>query len=835
MDLIKCTFFVTIVTLYPLFLCAQADVPKKDTANIARDISGIKDSSRTVSPFKPYIDFVNAKTSTSKGLFTIHKTEEKWFVEINDSVIGRDILVVTRLSKAGADMRNQILGYAGDEVNESVIRFDKGPDNKIFLRKISYTEYSKDSTKSLYQAVMNSNIQPIAAAFDVKSFNPMTKAMLLDWTEWLNGDNDILFFDPKAKTTLQLGLYQPDKAYVSKVNSYPLNLEIRAVKTYVRAAPPMAAAPAAGTSTLEINTSIVMLPQKPMRPRYADKRIGYLTVGYTDFDKNEQGIQKISMIKRWRLEPKLVDIEKYRRGELVEPLKPIVFYIDPATPKKWVPYLILGVNDWQQTFEKAGFKNAIVAKRAPTKAEDSTWSIEDARYSAIVYKPSAVPNASGPSVADPRSGEVLESHVNWYHNVMSLLHKWYFIQAGAIDPGARKLQLEDSLMGQLIRFVSSHEIGHTLGLLHNFGSSSTVPVEKLRDKKWLEINGHTPSIMDYARFNYVAQPEDHISEKGIFPRIGDYDNWAIEWGYKILADTTDEATTLNKLTIEKLKNKRLWFGQESNADDPRSQNDDLGDDAVKAGTYGIKNLKRIVPKLKEWMIEPTEDYGHLQEMYNEAVSQFMRYMGHAVKSIGGIYETQKTMSQPGNVYEYVSAVKQRAALQFISEQLFSTPSWLLNKDIYFKFGSDPVGYIGIRQEMILDILLNTANMDKLINGQAVLGQKAYSLAEFTGDLQSDIWKELETKTSIDVYRRNLQKLYIEKMGKFLHPLPDLPTAIVVEQTGNIPIANDIISIVKFQLKKLETKIQSTSSNNLMTNIHLQYCADRLAVLLNPKM
>jgi len=836
MALLKYALLAVLAAACPVLLCAQADVPKKDTAKIARDTSKIKDSPRPLSPFKPYSDFVNAKTTTRKGLFTIHKTEERWFLEITDSIIGRDILVVTRLSKAGADMRNQMLGYAGDEVNESVIRFDKGPNNKIFLRKISYTDYSKDSTKSLYQAVMNSNIQPIVAAFDIKSLNPVNKAMLLDWTEWLNGDNDILFFDSKAKSSLQLGPYQPDKAYVSNVNSYPLNLEIRAVKTYIRSAPPMPLAATSGMATLEINTSMVMLPEKPMRPRYADKRIGYFTVGYTDFDKNEQGIQQISMIKRWRLEPKPADIEKYRRGELVEPLKPIVFYIDPATPKKWVPYLIMGVKDWQQTFEKAGFKNAIVAKRAPTKAEDSTWSIEDARYSAIVYKPSAVPNASGPSVADPRSGEILESHVNWYHNVMSLLHKWYFIQAGAIDPRARKLQLEDSLMGELIRFVSSHEIGHTLGLLHNFGSSSTVPVEKLRDKKWLEINGHTPSIMDYARFNYVAQPEDNISEKGIFPRIGDYDNWAIEWGYKILADTTDEATTLNRLTISKLKNKRLWFGGENNPEDPRSQNEDLGDDVVKAGTYGIKNLQRIVPKLNEWTKEPTEDYDHLQEMYNEAVNQFMRYIGHAAKSIGGIYETQKTMAQPGDVYEYVPAVKQRAALRFISEQLFSTPAWLVNKNIYFKFGSNPVGFIGSRQEMILGSLLNTVKMDKLINGQAVLGTTAYSLAAYISDLQNDIWQELDTKKKIDVYRRNLQKAFIEKMGGLLNPSPLSPMMAALGQGRNTSATNDIISVVKFQLKELKRKIAYVlpSISDPMTKMHLQDCSERIELLLKPR-
>jgi hypothetical protein len=329
---------------------------------------------------------------------------------------------------------------------------------------------------------------------------------------------------------------------VEGVRSYPINIEITAVKTYSRSAtPPTAggggggggAATQGGNMTVEINSSLVLLPKTPMQPRYFDPRVGFFAMGYTDYDLNPQGVKSISMVKRWRLEPKEEDMEKYKRGELVEPKKPIIFYIDPATPAKWVPYLIQGVNDWQVAFEKAGFKNAIIAKRAPTKQEDSSWSLDDARNSAIVYKPSSVPNASGPSISDPRSGEIMESHINWYHNVMELLRDWYFIQCSPLDPEARKMVFNDELMGQLIRFVSSHEVGHTIGLRHNHGSSSTVPVENLRNKSWVEANGHTPSIMDYARFNYVAQPEDKISQVGLFPRIGDYDKWAFAWVYKL--------------------------------------------------------------------------------------------------------------------------------------------------------------------------------------------------------------------------------------------------------------------------------------------------------------
>lgn len=601
---------------------------------------------------KAYREVITSKAISAKGLFTIHKVEDKWYFEIGDTVLGRDMLVVNRLSKAGAGMRNVFFGYAGDQIGNNVIRFEKGPSNKIFLKKISFDEISKDTSQAMYKAVLNSNIQPIVAAFDISAFSKDSTGSVIEFTNYINSDNDILNFTPNIKSAFQVGSLQSDKSYTVSVKTYPLNVEIKTVKTYTKGSGPSltGGSPFSSLSssgqvlTMEINSSMVLLPKTPMQSRYFDNRIGYYTRSYTDFDANPQGVKQIEMVTRWRLEPKEEDIEKYKRGELVEPKKPIIYYIDPATPGKWVPYLIQGVNDWQSAFEKAGFKNAIQAKMAPKNMEDSTWSLEDARYSAIVYKPSNVENASGPNVHDPRSGEILESHINWYHNVMNLLRNWYFTQTAAVDPRARNIKFDDELMGQLIRFVSSHEVGHTLGLRHNFGSSSTVPVEKLRDKSWVEANGHTPSIMDYSRFNYVAQPEDNISPTGLYSRIGEYDKWAIEWGYKWLPQAKsadEEVPILNKLTIDRLKNKRLWFGTESNADDPHSQSEDLGDNAMKAGFYGIKNLQRIVPNLISWTKTENEDYKNLSERYNSVVDQFGRYMGHVTKNVGGIYEIPK--------------------------------------------------------------------------------------------------------------------------------------------------------------------------------------------------
>ncbi|RZK87787.1 MAG: hypothetical protein EOO98_13475, partial [Pedobacter sp.] len=489
-------------------------------------------------------------------------------------------------------------------------------------------------------------------------------------------------------------------------------------------------------------------------------------VGYTDFDLNPQGVKEIELIKRWRLEPKPQDLAKYKRGELVEPIKPIIFYIDPATPKKWIPYLKAGVDDWAKAFEKAGFKNAVMAKEAPSFKQDSTWSIDDARHSAIVYKPSEIANASGPSISDPRSGEIMESHINWFHNVQKLVHDWYMIQTAAVDTRARKMTFSDELMGDLIRFVSSHEVGHTLGLRHNYGSSSTVPTELLRDKKWVEANGHTPSIMDYARFNYVAQPEDKISPKGLYPRIGDYDKWAIEWGYKYFPETKNaeqEVPILNKMTIESAKNRRLWFGTETNPDDPHSQNEDLSDNAMKASTYGIKNLKVILTNLPEWTKEPADGYANLENMYGQLTTQFGRYMGHVAKNIGGIYENPKTVEQAGSVYERTPAATQKEAMTFLDTQLFKTPTWLLNKPILDNISQDGLEVVGRLQNTTINRILSTSTLTKLISAEALDGASAYKITDLFADLNGSIFSELKANQPIDVYRRNLQKLYVDKL------------------------------------------------------------------------
>jgi hypothetical protein len=792
---------------------------------------------------RPFKEIITDKAISRKGLFAVHKVEDKWFFEIGDSLLGKDVLIVNRISKAPADTRAGFFGYAGDEINENVIRFEKGPNNKIFLRNISFSVYSKDSTKPMYKSVQNSNIQPIAAAFDIKAFSKDSTGSVIDLTDYINGDNDIMFFASFFKTALRLGGFQPDKSYIVDVKSYPLNTEIKTVKTYSKSSGPsipglMPAGPT-GNATFELNTSIVLLPTVPMRPRYYDDRVAYFTTEYTDFDADPQGVKDISLITRWKLEVKPEDMEKFKRGELVEPKKQIIYYIDPATPAKWVPYLIQGVNDWQKAFEKAGFKNAIVAKRAPTKEEDSTWSLEDARYSAIVYKPSDIPNASGPHVHDPRTGEILESHINWYHNVMRLLRDWYLIQASPSDPKARKAEFDDELMGQLIRFVSSHEVGHTLGLPHNMGASSATPVEKLRDKAWVEANGHTSSIMDYARFNYVAQPGDNITAAGLYPRIGDYDLWSIEWGYRPILDKDQdgEKETLNEWVKKNYSNPRLRFLHQDGVD-PRAQTESIGDNNMKANEYGIKNLKWMLPKLAGWLNEKGENFENLQEVYGELIGQFSRYMVHAATYIGGIYTDYKTTEQEGNVYTVVPKALQKEAMAFIQKNYFETPTWLLDKNILDKTASPSSDRVSTLQDGWLGVLISAGRMQRLISS-ANRDASAYRLEEFLEDLKKGIWSELATRKPIDNYRRNLQKSFVERLGAIVAP----PAAVA--NTGGFTISfgpqidikkSDIMSVAKGTLRSLKAEIAAAipAYSDKLSRYHLQDLNERIEKILNPK-
>ncbi|MFN5046041.1 MAG: zinc-dependent metalloprotease [Bacteroidota bacterium] len=796
---------------------------------------------------RSYKELITPKAKTTRGLFNVHKIDDKFYFEIKESLFGREIMAITRFSKVAGGGGV----YGGELANQQVVRFEKGPDNKVFMRVVTVISVA-DSSQPIYKAVKNSNLDPIAASFDIKAFGADSTGAIIDVTDYFKGDNQAVSINPSSKRRLNLTAIQSDKSYIETIKSFPINTEVRSVKTFGASAamPGMGAAPspfpsaslpaanAAGVVTLEINNSFILRPEKPMQKRLNDIRTGYFVDDYTVYSDDQQKTEESSFIVRWKLQPKKEDIERWKKGELVEPEKPIIYYLDPATPKKWRPYLIQGVNDWQAAFEKAGFKNAIMGKEWPEG--DSTMSLEDARYSVIRYFASDIQNAYGPNVHDPRSGEILESHIGWYHNVMSLLHDWYFVQTAAVDPEARKMKFDDDLMGNLIRFVSSHEVGHTLGLRHNMGSSSKTPVEKLRDKAWVEANGHTASIMDYARFNYVAQPEDNISRAGLFPRIGDYDKWAIEWGYGYGADNEeDDKKQRNKLYNERLaKNPRVWFGtyEYGNLSDARTQSEDLGDNSMKASDYGVKNLKRIMAKLPEWTKEEGDRYQNLQQMYGQVVSQFNRYLGHVARNIGGYYETPKSVEQTGDVYEVTPKAIQKEAVAFVNNHLFTTPEWMLNYNILNKINNPVSDQLSTIQDNVLGSVLSSSRLTKMAV-HANRFPNAYTIDELLTDMEKNILSEWTAKKSIDGHRRNLQKSYVERM------IALLGTAAASPAAGGFTISvgvdskkTDVSSVVRGHLNAMKNASQSAAAaaTENMTKYHLQDITERIKRALEPK-
>lgn len=743
------------------------------------------------------------------GLFHVTKVKNEWYFQIADSLVGRDFLTTTRYTTTPSGSGK----FGGEQVNEQTVYFQVGKDEQMLLRANLIINVA-DSTQKISRAIQISNENPIIGSFKIESHKDGVYKLKV--TSFFNQDNAAVGLPQYVKQEYGLQGMLGDMSYIEDIKSFPMNTEVRMVKTF--AAGPTSTLPAArstGKVTLGLNISFVLLPEKPMMKRYYDPRVGYFTDSYTSFTDDQQHVEEKKFITRWRLEPRPEDVEKMRRGELVEPVKPIIYYIDPATPKQWRKYLIQGVNDWQKAFEKAGFKNAIMAKEWPEN--DTTMSMEDARYSCIRYLASPIENAYGPNVHDPRTGEILESHICWYHNVMSLVHDWYMVQASSIDEAARTMNFSEELMGQLIRFVSSHEVGHTLGLRHNFGASSTVPVDSLRDKAWVEAHGHTPSIMDYARFNYVAQPEDNISRAGIFPRINDYDEWAIRWGYTYQPDATDEDDDhrrLEEMTAKSQENPRLWWGDGESYEgrlDPRRQTEDLGDDAMKASAYGIRNLKYEVSRLTEWTADDPKDiYGEaLNRMYDQIRGQLLRYCGHVARNIGGVRITYRTKEQAGDKYEPQPLEKQKAALKFMDEQILHEPVWLRDVSYARRLTADPVELTKRVGTNAISMLMNRLDyMNELYSPQAYLT-----------DLSRLVYSEARTGEKVSPYRKALQNEMFTHLSRAL---------------GNNNA--DIQPAVLYTLQQLEalTKQAKQSARDAESRAHWAHIYDQIGRLLSWK-
>ncbi len=775
---------------------------------------------------KAYSEVITDEAESDEGLFDVHKIDSDYFYEIPDSLLSREMLLVSRI----AETQNEI-GYGGEKLNTQVVRWQK-KDDDILLRHVSYENVAKDSLP-VYEAVQNSNFEPIIASFDIKSLGEDSSGVVIDVTDLYATDVQALGLQDYRREEYRVRRLDQDRSYIEHINSYPKNIEARNWMTYEASNPPSSSS--TGTISLEINHSMVLLPGDQMDARPHDQRVGYFSIQQTDYGADAHKAKDVQYVTRYKLEPK--DKEAYLNGELVEPVNPIVYYIDPATPEKWRPYLKQGVEDWQKAFEAAGFKNAIVAKDPPSEEENPEWSPEDVRYSVIRYFASDIQNAYGPHVHDPRTGQILESDIGWYHNVMNLLRNWYFVQTAAANPEARSVQFEDEVMGKLVRFVSAHEVGHTIGLPHNFGSSFAYPVDSLRSPSFTSTHGTAPSIMDYARFNYVAQPGDGVESFG--PAIGEYDKWAVKWGYTWFPeDMTQEekVAQLNEWTRERADDPRYFYG--SSGTDPRSQTEDLTNDAMRASELGVANLQRITDNLLEWTDREGANYDELEELYGQIVGQWSRYTGHVLNNIGGVYETDKTHSQEGPVYEFVSQERQKRAMDWLADYGWSSPTWMLNYEVLDRVNeSSVVDDIRSQQTSLLNNVADPGMLGRLIEWDARSDGDTYTPFELMDDLRNAIWSELDSNSpEIDVFRRNLQRGYIERMEYLMTEEPSIPPAYREYFSINVDVSqSDIRPIVREQLQTLQDNVDDAinDAGDRATRTHLTDAQQRIDDILNP--
>ncbi|AUC80577.1 zinc-dependent metalloprotease [Nonlabens sp. MB-3u-79] len=777
-------------------------------------------SSKKKSKFKSYDTVITSEALTDEGLFKTHQVGEDFFYEIPNNLLKKDMLWVSRIAQIPSNLGGGYMN-AGSKTNQQVVSWERFQD-KILLKVKSYSEVALDENAAINSSVKVNNYEPILYAFDILAFDADSTATLIDVTKFFSTDvPSISGLSPRLRSEYKVRNLDKDRSFINSVKSFPENIEVKQDFTYTAAQPPSNGS--VGSISLQMNQSMILLPKEPMQPRLYDPRVGFFTVDQIDYSSAALKADQKTYIRRWRLEPK--DPEAYARGELVEPVKPIIYYLDLGTPESLKEYIKQGIEDWQKPFETAGFKNAIIARDAPTPEEDPEFSPEDIRYSVVRYVASTTRNAVGPSVSDPRSGEIIESDIIWYHNHLRSYRNRYLLETGAANPSARTLNTNAEEIGEMMRQVIAHEVGHALGFPHNMAASYAYDVEDYRDGDFTQKNGIAASLMDYARYNYIAQPGD---ENIRFVRqMGPYDHYATNWGYRVIPNATSpeqETKTLNDWIMEKSGDPKFKFGRQSSRFDPQSQTEAIGNDPIKASTYGIKNLKYVAKNLPEWTSDQTNNYDDLEELYGELLGVYSRYVGHVVTNVGGVNENLKKPLQSGTIYSSVDKKTQKESVAWIQENVLDTPTWLVDKQILQNINPD--GYFEVLrsvQTRHLNSLLSFDRIGRLINSETV--DTDYYAAI---DLLQDLQKAMFSRSDVDIYKRNLQRAYVDRLQYLMTTDPSRSDYNVAQ--------SDVRALVRGQLNSLQYILRSkrNATTNKVDQYHYADLLARVDIVLNPR-